>query len=339
MLSASGSAPLAADDPRLSGFALFADSEVLVLAVSGGPDSMALLHFARAIAALSPARPRLIAATVDHGLRPESRAEAEMVAGWCASLRIPHRLLVWEGEKPRTRLQERAREARYDLLAACARAEGAQAVLTAHHADDQAETILFRLLRGSGPAGLAGMATVSQRDGMTVGRPLLHLRKAELVSFCRSAGQPFVEDPSNRDPRFARTRVRRLVRLLEAEGLEAMGLDRLARRAARAEAALAAATDELAKVIAKQGHVRALADAPVEIALRWLMREVAARTGRAPRLDRAEALIPRLLGALRAADTLVATLGGLVLRLDKAGNLCFLNETDRQRGRPRDSLR
>ena len=340
MLSAGGpSPPVAADDQRLSGFAPFLNSEVLVLAVSGGPDSMALVHLARAMAALSPTRPRLIAATVDHGLRPESRAEAEMVAGWCASLRIPHRLLVWEGAKPKTRLQERARDARYALLAACARAEGAPAVLTAHHADDQAETVLFRLLRGSGPAGLAGMAAASTRNGITIGRPLLHLRKADLVAVCRSAAQPFVEDPSNRDPRFARTRVRRLMQLLEAEGLDAAGLDRLARRAARAEAALDAATDDLRKVVVEQCHVRALAAAPAEIALRWLMREVSARTGRVPRLDRAEALALRLQTAVQAGESLAASLGGLVLRLDKAGNLCFLSETDRQRGRPRGSGR
>ena len=339
MLSAFGSAPLTADDPRLSGFAPFIHSEVLVLAVSGGPDSMALVHFARTAAALAPAGPRLIAATVDHGLRPESRAEAEMVAGWCAALGISHRLLVWEGAKPTTRLQERARAARYGLLVDCARAEGAQAMLTGHHADDQAETILFRLLRGSGPAGLAGMAPSAERDGVTIGRPLLRFRKADLVRFCRAAAQPFVEDPSNRDPRFARTRLRRLTQLLEAEGLDAAGLDRLARRAARAEAALEAATDDLAKVVAEQGHMRALGDAPAEIALRWLVREVAARTGRVPRLDRSEALASRLRTALQAGESFAASLGGMVLRLDKAGNLCFLNETDRQRGRPGGSGR
>ena len=319
---------------HLAGFTPFRTANTLLLAVSGGPDSMALVHLARAFAAGLPDPPRLIAATVDHGLRPGSRAEAEAVGGWCAALGIPHRLLVWDGEKPATRLQERARAARYGLLAACARVEGADAILIAHHADDQAETVLFRLARGSGLAGLSGMAAVSTREGMTLGRPLLALTKADLVEICRAAHQPFVRDPSNTNARFARARLRRIAGLLSAEGLEMVTLTRLATRAARADAALAIATEDLAKAMSEQGDARALADAPEELAVRWLVREVTALCdGRAPRLDRAEALALRLRAALRAGESLVASLGGLVLRLDKAGKLCFLWEQDRRRGR------
>jgi len=133
----------------------------LGIAVSGGPDSLALLLLAAA------ARPeRLEAATVDHALRPESRAEAEMVAGVCGQLSIPHAILTAEWEqKPESALQERARIERYRLLGLWAKERGISALLTAHHADDQAETLVMRLNRGSGVRGLAGMRAVRRLGG------------------------------------------------------------------------------------------------------------------------------------------------------------------------------
>ncbi len=136
-------------------------------------------------------------ATVDHGLRPDSHAEAEQVGGWARALRLPHYLLRWEGEKPATRIQERARMARYALLADCAARIGASAIVTAHHADDQAETILFRLTRGSGVSGLAGMAAHGRCAGVELLRPLLGLRKSALVEICEAARHPYISDPSN----------------------------------------------------------------------------------------------------------------------------------------------
>ena len=140
-----------------------------------------------------------------------------------AKLGVPHATLVWTGPKPSTRLQERAREARYRLLVEHARAIGADAIATAHHADDQAETVLFRLLRGSGVAGLAGMAATSRRDGVTIVRPLLGVAKSDLVAFCRARGVAFADDPSNADPRYARTRLRALLGRLADEGLTTRG--------------------------------------------------------------------------------------------------------------------
>ncbi|MDE3176332.1 MAG: tRNA lysidine(34) synthetase TilS, partial [Pseudomonadota bacterium] len=172
------------------------------------------------LAAAWKGAPRLYAATVDHALRAESAAEAANVAALAARLGVPHAILRWEGEKPVAALQERAREARYNLLAQEARRVGARVVVTAHHLDDQAETVLFRLARGSGVAGLAGMAARSRRGGIEIARPLLGLRKAELVALCEANGVGFARDPSNEDDRFARPRLRRLAETLAAEGLD-----------------------------------------------------------------------------------------------------------------------
>src|SRR5271156_4483671 len=197
-----------------------AEAAALLLAVSGGPDSTALLVMA-ASWARRRGGPRIDAATVDHGLRAEGADEARAVADLCRKLGVPHQTLIWRGEKPKTRLQERARDARYALLADCARRIGAEIVVTAHHMDDQAETVLFRLLRGSGVGGLAGIAARTERDGLTLARPLLGLAKADLVAYCEAERVPYACDPSNVDPRYARTRMRALLASLAAEGLDA----------------------------------------------------------------------------------------------------------------------
>jgi len=198
----------------------------LGVAVSGGPDSLALLVLA---SAAFPGNVR--AATVDHGLRPESSGEAESVAQACARLDVPHAVL-----RPSVpisgNLQSAARRARYALLEAWRSEQGLDWVLTAQHADDQAETLLMRLNRGSGVAGLAGIRAVNGR----VLRPLLDWRRAELEAVVGQAGLEPVVDPSNRDERFDRARLRR-----ELEGAE--WLDRLA--AARSARALAEAEEAL----------------------------------------------------------------------------------------------
>ena len=189
-------------------FAPFVRAKALLIAVSGGPDSTALLLMATEWAKRR-GKTRIEAATVDHGLRAESADEAKAVAKLCARLGVGHCILQWKGAKPATRLQERAREVRYRLLVDHAKAIGADALVTAHHADDQAETVLFRLLRGSGVAGLRGMDVMTARDGMTIARPLMALRKRDLIAFANARGAPFIDDPSNADPRFARTQIGR----------------------------------------------------------------------------------------------------------------------------------
>ena len=225
--------------------ALFQDLEPLpavLLAISGGPDSTALMLLAARWRTGLAHGPKLFAATIDHGLRPEAAAEARKVARLARKLGIAHRTLRWTGRKPAAGLQEAARNARYRLLAKAARELGAPAIITAHTLDDQAETVLIRMTRGSGMSGLAGMRRVAVVPGggnkLTLVRPLLQLAKSRLIATLRAEKVSFAEDPSNRDPRFARARVRKLMPALAGEGLGAQRLARLAERLARAEAAL-----------------------------------------------------------------------------------------------------
>ena len=237
----------------------------LLIAVSGGPDSTALLLMA-AEWAKRRGKTRIEAATVDHGLRPEGAEEAKAVAKLCGLLGLEHGPSM-EGRETFERLQKRAREARYRLLVDHAKAIGADALLTAHHADDQAETVLFRLLRGSGVAGLRGMDATTTRDGMLIARPLIGLKKSDLVAFAQARKVSFVDDPSNVDPRFARTRLRALLARLGEEGLDAEALDRLARRAGETEEALAHLTVEVEARLGSVGPVaaRILYAAPIAI--------------------------------------------------------------------------
>jgi tRNA(Ile)-lysidine synthase len=191
---------------------LVAPGSKVGVAVSGGPDSLALLLHA------SAARPGLVeAATVDHRLRPESRGEAEMVAALCDNIDVPHEILTLEWKRAADRnLQARAREARYQMLGDWALKRGLTAVATAHHLDDQAETLLMRLARGAGVGGLG--ATRARRPlvkGVKLVRPLLGWRKAELAALVPEAGVKPVDDPSNYDPRHDRVRLREWLRRAE----------------------------------------------------------------------------------------------------------------------------
>lgn len=210
----------------------------VLLAVSGGSDSMALAHLAAALASAGEG-PCFAAATVDHGLRAASADEARQVAAWCAALGLSHQTLRWEGAKPAVGLQERARAARYFLLARAAEAGGFDAVMTAHTGDDQAETVLMRLKRGAGPRGLAAMCapvSIAAACGAPVAllRPLLTQTRASLRAALAAfpGGAPFIDDPSNDDVRFERVRARTALARLGEEGL----LDAAALRATAARA-------------------------------------------------------------------------------------------------------
>jgi tRNA(Ile)-lysidine synthase len=320
-------AAAALDLPKL--FAPLRHAKACLLAVSGGPDSLALMRLAAAWRATAETPP-LSVATVDHGLRLEARAEAEAVAATAFTLGLDHTTLTWTAPKPERRLQERARNARYDLLLQHALAIGADHIVTAHHADDQAETILFRLARGSGIGGLAGMRTARALGPVTLARPLLGLTKADLVAICTDAGQAYVEDPSNIDPRYSRGRLRQLAPHLAALGLDREALLRLGRRAARADIALDATTRNAAAQLpalrtAETFSVpaQALMALPSEILMRLLDDEIS-RVGQslAPlRLERLERLTANLDAALETGSPFAATLGGTALRLDGRGRL------------------
>jgi tRNA(Ile)-lysidine synthase len=285
-VSAASDTPVAADEAA----ALFADlskAPVVILAVSGGPDSTALLWLAARWRARRKRGPKLIAVTVDHGLRPESAREALAVRRLARRLDVAHRTLRWSGNKPKTGIQQTARAARYRLLGDAARKAGARHVVTAHTLDDQAETVLFRLARGSGITGLRGMVPLSllpasaERE-LALVRPLLGLPKSRLLATLAAAKIPFADDPSNRDPHFTRPRLRELMPRLEAEGLDTRRLAAFARRMARADEAIERAVEEAMKRLSQQPSAGAglsvptsdYADLPAEIGLRLLGRAI-----------------------------------------------------------------
>ncbi|HEX8666578.1 MAG TPA: tRNA lysidine(34) synthetase TilS [Beijerinckiaceae bacterium] len=314
----------------------------VVLAVSGGPDSVALMRLAAQVSSRR-ARVAAIVATVDHGLRTQSRAEAETVGTWAAACGLPHRILPWTGRKPRTGVQEAAREARYRLLAALAQEVGASHLLTAHTLDDQAETLLMRLSRGTGIGGLAGMRAETALSGVVLARPFLCVTKARLVATCRARRWPFLEDPSNQDPRFARARWRRIMPALAEEGLTPERLGALAVRAQRAEEALdarAAAVLDAARIGAGRGRLdldaATLLAEPEAILLRIAARGIVAVAGprtRPVRLDRFEAhVLESLRPALAEGRRLKLNLGGALIEA-ASGRLRFSPEPPRRRGR------
>jgi tRNA(Ile)-lysidine synthase len=274
----------------------------LALGVSGGPDSLALLLLA------SAARPgRVVAATVDHGLRPESADEAAMVASVCRRLSVPHAVLRVTVRESGEGLQAAARAARYAALTDWARDEGAAWLATAHHLDDQAETVLMRLARGSGLTGMAGIRP-SRRLGRSLHlvRPLLGWRKQELVALVTNAGLTPVDDPSNADPRFDRTRARAL---LAAGWPAAERVAAVATRLAEAEASLDWQAARLARErvdISSSGGRVDPADLPREFRRRLL---VGALARMAPHAELRGDEVDRLLVRLDAGET--ATLAGV----------------------------
>jgi tRNA(Ile)-lysidine synthase len=178
----------------------------LAIAVSGGPDSLALCLLAHAWAARQGGT--VTALTVDHGLRPGSAAEARQVRTWLTAHGIDHRILTWPGEKPTRAIQKTARAARYDLLDEASRSLGCLHLLVGHHQDDQLETIRMRTARRPGGPGVAGMATITERTHCRILRPLLTVPKTALSAYLSAAGQPWIDDPSNRDPAYERTTLR-----------------------------------------------------------------------------------------------------------------------------------
>lgn len=303
-------------------FVPFLRHDRILLAVSGGPDSTALILLAQRWREGRDVGPALAVATVDHGLRAEARTEAEAVGALAARLGLPHAVLDLSLPLPKARLQEAARHARYEALLAHARRIGASAIATAHTLDDQAETVLFRLVRGSGIGGLAGIPSERALAEVELLRPLLGLPKAHLIEECRRGGIGFTEDPSNHDPRFARARLRALLPALAEEGLDAPALARLAARMARAETALEAATDAAsARLWRAEGPIRlpraGFSELPAEIGLRLLGRAVEAVADGPVELGKLEVLHGWIV-ALGTENHGARTLAGALVRVNKA---------------------
>lgn len=273
------------------------------VAISGGPDSLALLLLTEA------ARPGLVwAATVDHGLRREAADEAAMVVDTCRALSIPHAILRVTVSDDPAGIQAAARKARYAALGDWATRQQVGALATAHHADDQAETILMRLARGAGLSGLAGIRRSRPLDaalGVTLIRPLLDWTKTELEEVVAAAGIEPVRDPSNADPRYDRTRARAM---LSGGWPEAARVASAAGHLAEAEEALAWTAQKFAgERIRSDGETATLdvSGLPRELRRRLLL-ALFARL--APDMELRGDALDRLLQSLDAQK--VATLGG-----------------------------
>jgi tRNA(Ile)-lysidine synthase len=277
----------------------------LAVAASGGPDSLCLCLLAAGWAA---ARGGAVSALiVDHGLRREAAAEAQQIAGWLHARRIDHHLLRWTGAKPATGIQAAAREARYRLLGDWCRAAGVLHLLLGHHLDDQAETVALRQARRSGAEGLAGMAAVRELAGLRLLRPFLTVPKSRLLATLEALDQPWLDDPSNLAPSFARGRLRR------SAGLDAPCL---ARRAAEQARRRAANDERTASWLARNARIDpagfvllagdALRSPPPEIRRRAVQQIVMAVGGHsyAPRRARLERLLEQLQVGLDAGRTL-----------------------------------
>ena len=298
-------------------FAPWLDAPAIVLAVSGGPDSVAMMWLAARWRRALKRGPTLHVVTVDHGLRAAAAQEARMVKKLAGELGLPHRTLRWRGDKPSSGVPAAAREARYALLAKAARGAGATHVFTAHTRDDQAETVLMRLSRGSGLTGLCAMAPQTERDGIMLARPLLEIAKADLVATLDKASIGFAVDPSNSDPRFTRPRLRRLMVELAEEGCDAPNLARLAQRLRRADQALQLMAEGAERFLALTGADRrggwdaqGFAALPAEIQLRLLLRWLDQVGTEGPaELGKAEALLAELTAAIGAASAAVSVAG------------------------------
>ncbi|MGX9351084.1 tRNA lysidine(34) synthetase TilS [Shimia sp. W99] len=287
------------------------------VAVSGGGDSMALLDLLRV------AGWELAVVSVNHGLREEAAEEIALVAEYCARFGIAHEVLAW-GWDGRGSVQAAARDGRRALISDWAKRRGIGHVALGHTADDQAETVLMRLGRGSGVDGLAAMAPVLARDGIVWLRPLLDVRRAELRDHLRQAGLVWADDPSNDDPAYDRIKARQALELLAPLGVSVERLTRTAAHMARARAALDYAERQLVAeaVTFDAGDVvialAAFDAAPEELRTRVVARALNWVSGQVykPRFDALQAAL--------AAETTTALHGCLVIR--KGGCLRITRE-------------
>jgi tRNA(Ile)-lysidine synthase len=311
----------------------------IAVALSGGADSMSALLLTLAWCKERRCTPPR-AVTVDHGLRRESGTEAKRVGAWMRKLGVEHQTLTmdWATGKPEGNVQATAREMRYALLGHWARAEGVRTLITGHTLDDQAETFLIRLARGSGLDGLSGMAAAASLPwpmfkDISLLRPLLSFSHARLIATLQAAKQKWIEDPSNVSTRFARSKLRSAWRVLEDAGLTSERLADTAAHLRRAREAIDLAVDALiatSTTVSNWGFVSidplSFRAAPAEVSARALARVIAGVGGEAypPRFEALEAVRGWLLeGQLEPKGR---TLGGCRLSLRGDGTVLITRE-------------
>lgn len=220
-------------------FQTYPDIEVqekIAVAVSGGPDSMALAH--ALIQKFSDKEIHIL--SVDHGLRAEAKNEINYVAQWCDSFdNIQHHVMTWQDEKPKTGIMQEARQARYALMAGLCEKENIQFLFLGHHQDDQRETFFIRLAKGSGLDGLSAMGAVNEyNSNLTLVRPLLNVPKKEILDYCAVNDLPISYDPSNENEKYLRPRLRQIEEAFEEEGFSSHRISKLTQRLGRAKDAL-----------------------------------------------------------------------------------------------------
>ena len=290
-------------------------AEGIAIAVSGGPDSLALLLTTRLAFGH-----RVRALTVDHGLRAGSSAEAAGVASICDKLGIAHATLCWDGEKPVANIHAAARTARYQLMGDWCAANGVSWLATGHHADDQAETLLLRLARGSGVSGLAGIRRVrALANGVTLLRPVLDRRRSELHAIVGAAGLVPVDDPSNADPRYDRTHARAL--LAQTDWLNPERLAAATAHLADAEAALDWTADFAwrGRAVVAPSHIELdIARLPAELIRRLVVRALQVLGCNAPSGPETAVLMTRLANGQTATLGPVKVTSGAIWRFEIA---------------------
>jgi tRNA(Ile)-lysidine synthase len=305
----------------------------VAVGVSGGADSVALAACLARWAAECGVGVHVL--SVDHALRAEAADEVAHASGLAQDLGVRFQALKWQHDGVSGRVQEAARAARYDLMAVYCREHDIEHLCLGHHMDDQAETVLFRLCKGSGLDGLGGMRSVQALDnGLTLVRPFLNVEKKALIEFCAAQDLGFVDDPSNEDTHYARVRLREAREVLEGEGLSARRLSVTARRLARARDAL----DEVAGRLYEQAEIKnetkhivlnfkLLCAAPEEIALRCVLRAIdrfRVNADYQPRFEKVEALFGDLMAD---APFRKRTLGGVIFeRDDMLGHVILSDE-------------
>jgi tRNA(Ile)-lysidine synthase len=308
-------------------FPLLASKRRLAVAVSGGGDSVALMtllaHWAK------PRSIEVHVLTVNHGLRAEAAAEARQVGVWSKDLGLIHKTLKWDGDKPASKIQEEARAARYRLMAEYCHSKKIADLFLAHHQDDQAETILFRLAKGSGIDGLSGMsATQVYNESLSLLRPLLDVSHSQLIATCKKAGIKWFEDISNVSDLYSRVRLRKSADILAAEGLTSARLATLGARLERAAKGLEQITDlawkktvqikETKRIVFTLGEVL---EYPEEIILRLLQKglgELAGKRRYPPSLEALEKIAAGIYD--RDSSFRAATLANCVIRRSKTKN-------------------
>lgn len=293
----------------------------IAVAVSGGGDSLALTLLTYEWCIKNNVN--MTALTVDHGLRSESVEEAKQVNNWLTSLGINHQILTWIGHKPDANIQDEARNARYRLMGEWCVSNDIEYLFLGHHQDDQAETFLMRLFRGSGIDGLSAMEKRASfpypeyaEFGLQICRPLLSVPKKRLLSFLKDKDQTWVEDPSNEKKKFLRIQIRELIKNSEIDGLDAERLSSTAQRMQRVRSLLDELTDKAESVCVvynplgfAQLNVKKLSNHHEEIALRLLARILKKVSGEyyPPRFHKLERLYENIQSNQFSGQTLLGT--------------------------------